>query len=166
MRGRGLAGGRWERACWHSLSHECGVVGQRAFGLGWRGCFDRLSTNGVGPLAATSNHVRRREMLDLVQDAVDGVPVGFWGFIFPPAIWAQAVWASPYLKTYRHRSSGFISLLAGLLMAIAVGIKHEYFLMPFTLGCLAMLAMLVVMLWPIAATQQPPRDSKRRKRRR
>lgn len=74
--------------------------------------------------------------------------------IVPSALWAQAVWASPFLRTHRHRLSGILSILAGLLLFAALKMQ---LLLLFWIGCAVLGSMLATLLWPAPCNRQEPR---------
>jgi hypothetical protein len=94
-------------------------------------------------------------MLDELRNAVDSIPVAIIAFAGPPAIWAKAAWASPFLKTYRHGISGSLALLAGLLMVASL--RNDRPVIPILLigAAIAMAAMFAALLWP--PTNRPPK---------
>lgn len=103
-------------------------------------------------------------MFEPLQTAFSAVPNSFFAFLAPPAIWANLAWASPFLKTKRHGLSGFVALIAGFSMFIALKVDTAYFMVPFVFGCLAMLAMLTIMLWHEPDTEEQSRGRNRRKK--
>jgi hypothetical protein len=79
-------------------------------------------------------------------------------FLAAPAIWAKTVWASPFLKTYRHGVSGLLSLLAGALMVASLHGGDNPVLPVFLVGAaIAVAAMFVTLFWP------PAKGSRKRK---
>jgi len=82
--------------------------------------------------------------------------------VTPPAIWLKAVWASPFLTTYRDGLSLTLSVSAGLL-AFA-GLKWSFMPLLICAG-VVLAAMLVAMLWPPAdAATERKRSNKRKVR--
>ena len=68
--------------------------------------------------------------------------------VTPPLIWANAAWVQPFLKTYRHRLSGMLSLAAGGLMFAALRVADPTFHVVLALSGLALAAMFASLLWP------------------
>jgi hypothetical protein len=95
-------------------------------------------------------------MLDAIDRLVDGIPVTLIAFACPLAIWAQAVWASPFLKTYRHGKSGFLAVLSGALLAAAILYDNSEFPILFIGAALTMAFMFTALLWP--TTYQRPKN--------
>lgn len=87
-------------------------------------------------------------MLDQLRTVIDGIPLAIVAFSAPPAIWAKAAWASPFLKTYRHGISGLLSLLTGLLMAASIVSDDATFPIFLVGAATVMVAMLAALLWP------------------
>ncbi len=74
---------------------------------------------------------------------------GGWIALFVPLLlWAQAVWASPFLKTYRHKHSAILAVAAGMVMFAALSSSSTYFMPLFIAGAATMVATFVVLLWP------------------
>jgi len=72
-----------------------------------------------------------------------------WIALFVPLLlWAQAVWASPFLKTYRHKHSAILAAAAGMLIFSALSSSSTYFMPLFIIGAATMVATFVVLLWP------------------
>lgn len=65
--------------------------------------------------------------------------------VTPLAIWLKAVWASPFLTTYRDGLSLTLSIFAGVLAFAAL--KWSYVPLLICSG-IVLAAMLVAMLWP------------------
>ena len=86
-------------------------------------------------------------MLDELRTVIDSVPVSIVAFLGPPVLWAKAAWATPNLKTYRHRISGSFSLLAGVLMATSV-LSERHALAALVGAAISLTAMIGIMLWP------------------
>lgn len=87
-------------------------------------------------------------MLDELRTAIDGIPVTLLALLTPPAIWAKAVWASPFLKTHRHRVSGVLSGFTGLLMCGSMNVDDATFPVLLWAAAVAMIAMFGALLWP------------------
>ena len=87
-------------------------------------------------------------MLDQLRSVIDGIPLDVVAFVGPPAIWAKVAWASPFVKTYRHGISGLLSLLTGLLMAVALHSDDAIWPIYFIAAAISMVAMFSVLLWP------------------
>ena len=96
-------------------------------------------------------------MLEHVSIAIDSIPVAVVALFGVPALWAKIAWASPYLKTYRHATSGLLSLLAGMLLVASLRGDRPAFPMFLIGAAIATIAMFVAMFWP------PPRRSPQRK---
>jgi hypothetical protein len=74
-------------------------------------------------------------------------PMDWLAIVVLPAIWATAVYATPYVKTHRHSLSFALSLLAGLLAFASLRVGSEQlFVALFALACLTATAMFVAML--------------------
>jgi hypothetical protein len=97
-------------------------------------------------------------VLNQLQHAIESIPVAIWAFLAPPALWGKAVYASPFVKTYRHGVSGLLSLLAGALL-VATIYGGDNSLYPYSLigAGVLVLAMFVTLCWP------PAKDSHKRK---
>lgn len=67
-----------------------------------------------------------------------------------PALWAQAVYASPFLKTGRHGLSLGLAVIAGLLMFGSLRMSNPASVALFIGGSIAIAAMIVSLLWKIA----------------
>ena len=79
---------------------------------------------------------------------------GGWIALFVPSLlWAQAVWASPFLKTYRHRLSALLSIGPGIIMFAALSVRSTYSVPLIITGTAMMAAMFAVLLWPKKVTQ-------------
>jgi hypothetical protein len=94
-------------------------------------------------------------MLDQIRSAVDGIPVAIVAFATPPALWAKAAWASPFLRTYRHGISGMLSIIAGALMAASVWGDEATFPIFLIGAAITLAAMFYALLWPPAG--RPPK---------
>ena len=68
--------------------------------------------------------------------------------VTPPLIWAKAVWVSPFLKTYRHRLSGALSLVVGGMMFAALRLDDPTFPVLLGVSALALVAMFAALFWP------------------
>ena len=73
---------------------------------------------------------------------------GWIALFVPLLLWAQAVWASPFLKTYRHKHSAILAVAAGMVMFAALSSSSTYFMPLFIIGAAIMVATFVVLLWP------------------
>jgi len=71
----------------------------------------------------------------------------------PLLIWAIAVYGSPFLRTYRHRLSGGLSLFAGALMFASFRLDDPTFPILLAAAGTALLIMFVALLWPIRHTR-------------
>lgn len=79
---------------------------------------------------------------------------GGWIVLFVPLLlWAQAVWASRVLKTYRHKHSAILAIAAGMTMFAALFFSSTYFMPLFIAGAATTMAMFVVLLWPKRAVE-------------
>jgi hypothetical protein len=79
---------------------------------------------------------------------------GGWIALFVSILlWAQAVWASPFLKTYRHKQSAILAAAAGMVMFAALSSSSTYFMPVFIIGVATLAATFVVLLWPKKAAQ-------------
>ena len=78
---------------------------------------------------------------------------GWIALFVPLLLWAQAVWASPFLKTHRHRSSALLSIGAGIMMFAALSVRSTYSIPLIITGTATMAAMFAVLLWPKKVTQ-------------
>jgi len=87
------------------------------------------------------------------------VTEGWIALCVPLLLWAQAVWASPFLKTYRHRPSALLSIGAGIMMFAAVSVRSTYSVPLIILGSATMTAMFGVLLWP-KKVPQPKRKAR------
>ena len=76
-------------------------------------------------------------------------------FVGPPLLWVQAVYASPFLKTYRHSWSAMMSILAGALLLLSARLDEAAFPFAFWAGASTVGAMIITLLWA------PSRRSKR-----
>jgi len=79
--------------------------------------------------------------------------------IAPPLLWIRYLWDSAPIKTYRHRLSGSLSILAGILMFVAIRLDWLGFRIVFGAGCVVMVAMVLTGLWP-PRLEQPKRKNK------
>ena len=94
-------------------------------------------------------------MLDQFRHAIDSIPAGVVALAGPPAIWANMVWASPFMKTNRHGVAGFLALLSGALMAISVSGGDTPSSPIFLIGAaIAIAAMLAALFVPLAKTRK------------
>lgn len=98
-------------------------------------------------------------MLEAIRNVIDSIPLALVGFIAPPAFWAQAAWASPFLKTYRHGMSGLLSVFAGVLLAASFSYDSPVILILLVAAGLTMVVMFLTMLWP--PKPQPPKRTVR-----
>ncbi|WP_156106039.1 hypothetical protein [Sphingobium sp. ba1] len=73
---------------------------------------------------------------------------GWIALFVPLLLWAQVVWASPFLKTYRHKHSAILAVAAGMVMFAALSSSPTYFMPLFIIGVATMVATFVVLLWP------------------
>ena len=64
-----------------------------------------------------------------------------------PALWAKAVFASPYLTTRRHGLSFALACIASLALFAALRSGHAAFPMIFGAACIATAAMFAALLW-------------------
>jgi hypothetical protein len=87
-------------------------------------------------------------MLEQVRDAIHSVPGALVVLAAPPALWMKLTWASPYLKTYRHGTSGALSVLAGVLLSASPHVDLPGLPIVFSAGMICLLAMAATMLWP------------------
>ncbi len=94
-------------------------------------------------------------MLEGIRNVIDSIPLALFGFIGPPAFWAQAAWASPFLKTYRHGMSGLLSVFAGLLLAASFSYDSAAIPILLVATGVTMVVMFLTMLWP--PKSQPPK---------
>jgi hypothetical protein len=76
------------------------------------------------------------------------IPGFILAFLLAPALWAKAVWGSPYLKTYRRGLSGLLSAMTGLLLVVAFQGHDPGFRVWFIAALVSMAAMLIALLWP------------------
>lgn len=83
--------------------------------------------------------------------------------VTPTAIWANAVWASPYLKTYRHRMSFFLSVIADLLLfGLAKMQPSPSADVIFWSFCAVLAAMLASLVWPPAKATNKHKSRRKR----
>jgi len=87
-------------------------------------------------------------MLDQLRTATDTIPVAILALLTPPLMWAKAAWASPFLKTHRHRISGLLSIFAGLLMCGSLVVDDATFPILLCAAAIAMVSMFGALLWP------------------
>jgi hypothetical protein len=97
-------------------------------------------------------------MLEPLRNAIDGIPGVVVAFLAAPAIWANMVWASPFTKTYRHRLSGLLSLMTGVLMVASLRGGDTPNSPTLLIGAgITFAAMFLTLVWP------PTRDTRKRK---
>ncbi|QGP79149.1 hypothetical protein [Sphingobium sp. CAP-1] len=82
---------------------------------------------------------------------------GWIALFMPLLLWAQAVWASPFLKTYRHGPSALLSIAAGSTMFAALFVRSDYSVPLIVTGTATMVAMFFVLLWPKKVAQRKRR---------
>lgn len=79
---------------------------------------------------------------------------GEWIALFVPLLlWAQAIWASPFLKTYRHGPSVLLAIMSGLTMFVALSTRSTYSVPLIITSTAMMVLMFSVLLWPKKVTQ-------------
>jgi hypothetical protein len=64
-----------------------------------------------------------------------------------PALWAKAVFASPYLTTRRHGLSAVLACVASLLLFASLRSDRELFPPIFGGACIVTAAMFAALLW-------------------
>lgn len=79
--------------------------------------------------------------------------------VTPPLIWAQARWASPFLKTHRHGMSASLSLLAGCLAFTSLRLDRPAFPILLVAAAVASAAMFVAMFWSPTRARTNRKDS-------
>ena len=73
--------------------------------------------------------------------------MGWWIAATPPLIWATVAWLSPFLRTYRHRLTGMLSLVAGALMYASVQFDDPAFPILLSLAAGTLTLMFIGLLW-------------------
>jgi hypothetical protein len=63
-----------------------------------------------------------------------------------PAVWAKAVFASPYLKTRRHGFSAALACVASLLLFVSLRSSRDVFPIGFGAACIVTAAMFATLL--------------------
>lgn len=74
-------------------------------------------------------------------------------FFTPPLLWFGLVFGSAFLKTYRHRMSGALSVLSGALMFASLRLDAPELPLLLSGAAIAMLAMFVALLWKPAGKE-------------
>ena len=64
-----------------------------------------------------------------------------------PALWAKAVFASPYVTTQRHGLSAALACVASLLLFISLRSDHGTFPAIFGAACIVAAATFIALLW-------------------
>jgi hypothetical protein len=93
-------------------------------------------------------------MQEALRVAFAGIPGAILAFVVPPAIWAKAVWASPFVKTHRRGLSGCLSFATGSLLGASVLGHNPWFPVLFGGALITMTATLIALLWPPAGGLQ------------
>jgi hypothetical protein len=87
-------------------------------------------------------------VVEQIRNAFDSIPAAMIAFAGPVAIYTQAAWASPFLKTYRHGISGALAVLSGLFLMASLRDGRPVVVILLIAAAVAMAAMLVTLLWP------------------
>ena len=86
-------------------------------------------------------------MLEAVRLAIDSIPGALIAFAAPIALWANWAWASPYLRTSRHKITGFLAITSDLLLALAP-LFGGHWIIALSLGGFFFCATFLLMIWP------------------
>ncbi|MBB6228643.1 hypothetical protein FHS79_002833 [Polymorphobacter multimanifer] len=74
-------------------------------------------------------------------------------FLAPSFLWFNLAFTSPFLTTYRHRLSGMLSVLSGMLMFASLRLDTPEHLLWLSGAAVAMMTMFVALLWKPAGKE-------------
>jgi hypothetical protein len=78
----------------------------------------------------------------------------WWVAAIPPLLWVTVAWLSPFLRTYRHRLSGGLSLVAGGLMFASLRMDNSAFPILLSSAGVALTLMFLALYWPTEGKDQ------------